>query len=734
MDAMVKDVLERRYLLKDSNGTVIETEDGMYRRVATAVAAAETDTEKWEEMFFQLMASKKFLPNSPTLFNAGKDTQMCAACFVLPIADTMESILKANSDAVRIQKLGGGVGFSFSNIRQAGARVNATDGVASGPVSFMNAIYGFVDVVEQGGMRRGANMGILSVHHPDIEKFIACKSVEGKLSAFNISVAVTDVFMSALCAGTEYDLRDPATGKGCKNIEAKYIWNLICEQAHKTGDPGVVFIDAMNCNDPVPDGILMGPNACSEATLKPYESCFLGSINLTAFVKDDLFDYEALEKTAAICTRFLDDVITVNDYPIPEIAEVTPLSRKIGLGVMGFADVLYALRIPYNSVAATSLAETIMEDVAEATRLASHTLGEERGSFPDIKQSIYDIGSEVIPTVPEQTVGVINMRNAMRNCIAPTGTISMIAECSSGIEPQHALAYNRTVDGKNYDVFPSKAFNDTAHDNNYWGAADNSEDFATLIKSHNGSIQDIDGIPQDVKDVFVVAHDISWEGHVRMQAAFQKHIDMSVSKTVNLPNAATITDVSNAYKLAYELGCKGVTVFRDGCRDNQVINFGTAKKKEDALVPRERPRQTTGTVTKVKTGCGNFYITVANDDHGLCEVFTNLGRGGGCKAQSEATGRLVSLAARAGVDTKAIIKQLRGIRCDACTRVGAEVLSCPDAIGRVIQATVEDSEVGLKPVEKKKDPAYVMCPDCGSSLVRAGGCVECKNCGWSKCN
>jgi len=716
-------VLERRYLKKDENG-VCESPEDMLRRVADTIAAADTaygeDASSTAQAFFDMMDSLKFLPNSPTLMNAGRELGQLSACFVLPVEDSMEGIFDSLKNAAMIHKSGGGTGFSFSRIRPAGASVNSTGGVASGPISFMKVFNASTEAVKQGGTRRGANMGILRVDHPDIMEFISCKSDLTQMTNFNISVGLTEKFMQAVAADKKYDLIDPHTKKKTGSLRAKDVYDTIVEMAWKSGEPGIVFLDRINKDNPVPAaGEIESTNPCGEQPLLPYESCNLGSLNLNAFVKNGAVDYDGLGETVELAVHFLDNVIDVNRYPLDIIAETTKRMRKIGLGVMGFADMLYQLGIPYNSEEAVKLGSDLMAFIQRRARRASEEMGLRRGSFPMFEQSVY------------KERGVKAMRNATVTTIAPTGTISIIAGTSSGIEPVFAISYIRNVMDNDKLVEVHPYFERYARANGFY-----SRELMQEI-ARKGTLHGIDEIPDDVQRVFVTAHDITPEYHIRMQSAFQKSTDNAVSKTVNFPSSATREDVRAAYDLAYELGLKGVTIYRDGSRQGQVLSVGTKKEEEPqaqgALAPRERPEITKGITQKIKIGCGNLYVTVNYDTKGICEVFTNVGRAGGCPSQSEATSRLVSMALRSGVDVNSIIEQLRGIRCHSTLRQkGLKVLSCPDAIGRVLERVVE-LRGGETETAAPNGSGAGKCPECASQMEHEGGCVVCRSCGYSKC-
>ena len=722
-------VLERRYLRKDAQGEVIETPDEMFHRVAQAIASAEliydpkADVKRWEEEFYRLIANLEFLPNSPTLMNAGRELGQLSACFVLPIDDSMESIFDAVKYTALIHKSGGGTGFSFSRLRPEKDRVGSTGGVASGPVSFMRAFDVATDVIKQGGMRRGANMAILNVNHPDIMKFIMAKDDPTAFTNFNLSVAVTNEFMEAVKAGTDYELINPRTKEVVGKLNAKEVFDQIAAMAWKTGDPGVVFIDRINQDNPAPQlGNIESTNPCGEQPLLPYESCNLGSINLARMLRTKNgtteVDYPKLAETVKIVVRFLDNVIDVNKFPLPEIAEMTRKSRKIGLGVMGFADMLIGLGIPYDSEEALKVAANVMHFIHEEACKASAELAKERGVFPAFKGSIYDVP------------GGRKLRNASCTTIAPTGTLSIIVGCSSGIEPLFALSYTRHIlDGAQLlEVNPY--FEEVAKREGFY-----SEELMQQL-ADGAKLRDVEEVPDGVKRLFVTAHEIKPEWHVRMQAAFQKSTDNAVSKTVNFPQEATREDIAKVYMMAYEEGLKGITIYRDRSREAQVLTTGKVEKVEGVgLVPRKRSKVTSGVTERVTTGCGYIYVTVNSDEHGICEVFSSLGKAGGCaSAQLEATCRLISLALRSGVDVASVVRQLRGIRCPSIAwEEGKAVLSCADAIASVLEKHIGgETEPKLEDYGLAKNLAG-QCPDCGNLLVYQEGCFICPSCGYTKC-
>lgn len=727
-------VLERRYLKRNNEGKIIETPEELFMRVAKAIAQVEesfgTPQEEIDQLaqtFYELMCNLDFLPNSPTLMNAGRELGQLSACFVLPVDDSMEAIFDAIKYAALIHKSGGGTGFSFSRLRPKNDMVSSTGGVASGPVSFMKVFNSATQAVIQGGKRRGANMGVLRVDHPDILEFIKAKTDEQELTNFNISVALTDKFMEALVKDEEYELVNPRTGEVAGTLSAKMVFDLIVEGAWKNGDPGVVFIDTVNKYNPTPQlGEIEGTNPCGEVPLLPFESCNLASLNLSRMVTDDgEIDWDKLARTTRILVRFLDNVIEANQYPLPQIEKQTKLSRKIGLGVMGFADMLIQLNIPYNSDEAVALAEKIMCFIQKEGREASVELGEIRGSFPAFPESIY---ADKYPA----------LRNATVTTVAPTGTISIIAGCSSGIEPLFAVCYVRNVLDQDRLLEVHPIFAERIRQYGLY-----SKELMERVAAE-GSIAHIDEIPQELKRIFVTAHDVDPLWHVKIQAAFQKGTDNAVSKTVNLPNSATVEDVREVYHLAYQTGCKGVTVYRDGSRESQVLEVAKKDKPKEVpsgrntILPRKRPQVTHGSTYRVQTGCGNVYVTVNYDDEGLCEVFTQIGKAGGCAAaQAEAISRLVSLALRAGVKVEAIAKHLRGIRCPSPAWQSGEVIcSCPDAIGRVLASTItgHDEACASDDLEDKLLNFQGACPECGSHMRHVDGCAVCIACGYSRCS
>ena len=770
-------VLERRYLKRDEYGNLLEQPRDMFLRVARNIASAEknynkTDKEirEIEKQFFDIMTDLDFLPNSPTLMNAGRELQQLAACFVLPVGDSMSAIFEALKETALIQKSGGGVGYSFSNIRPKNDVVLSTKGVSSGPISFMTVFNAATDTIKQGGTRRGANMGILRVDHPDILEFITAKEDNEKLTNFNISVGVTEAFMKAVENDDEYEVINPRTKEVVSRYKAREVFGKIIYQAWKNGDPGIIFLERLNKDNPTPHiGIIESTNPCGEQPLLPYEACNLGSINLANMIKEDdgivSVDYEKLKSLVKTSVRFLDDVIDVSRYPLEKISAMVKANRKIGLGVMGFADMLIRLGIPYNSEEALEVSKNIMSFINDVSREASRELAAERGPFPNFKGSIYDS--------PEG----YEIRNATTTTIAPTGTLSIIAGCSSGVEPLFAVSFVKNVMDNDKLVEVNPYFEKIAKEEGFY-----TKELMEKIAKH-GSLKDMEEIPSQYRRIFVTAHDIPPVWHVRMQASFQRFTDNAVSKTVNFPNDATVEDVEEVYMLAYRLGCKGITIYRDKSRESQVLvidsgkdtkeklkdaemdevlkgingkkllnadnlqdDYKTAAKEEEYaqlsdsekinIKPRPRPEVTKGMTKKYNIGgCGKLYVTVNSDEHGICEVFTNTGEEG-CAALSAAIGRLISISIRAGIDITSIQKQVRGIRCVTCIADrNSHVLSCPDAIGKAIEFYLKGTN--KFDFDATSGPKSVMiCPEegCGGIMEPEGGCYVCRACGFSKCS
>lgn len=734
-------VLEKRYLKKDESGNITETPEGMFHRVAGAISKAEeaygrteAEVEEVEKEFYRMIADLEFLPNSPTLMNAGRELGQLAACFVLPISDSMESIFETIKHTALIHKSGGGTGFSFSRLRPACDAVQSTNGVSSGPISFMEVFNSATEAIKQGGTRRGANMGCLRIDHPDIINFITSKKDGNKLTNFNISVLLTEEFMEAVEKDEEYDLINPRTRQAVKSLNARKMFDMIVNMAWRNGEPGIIFIDRINKDNPTPKvGEIECTNPCGEQPLLPYEACNLGSINLSMMVNASgtpSIDYMKLGKVVRSAVRFLDDVIDVSVYPLEQIDSMVRANRKIGLGIMGFADMLIMLGIPYDSEQAISVAEEVMKFIENEARQMSVELASERGTFSNFEGSVYD--------VPDG----YRMRNATVTTIAPTGTLSIIAGCSSGVEPLFAVCYVRTVLDGTEMVEVNPMFESIARERGFY-----SEGLMKEI-AKKGTVKGLDDVPKDVQRLFVTAHDIAPMWHIKMQGAFQKYVDNAVSKTVNFPHDATIEDVAEVYRLAYRLGCKGVTVYRDGSREEQVLTVGE-KKREQASGsveqitrgPRPRPVRTSGVTEKVKTGCGSLYVTINEDEEGLCEVFARMGKSGGCaSSQLDAVSRVISAALRAGIPAEAIIKQLRGNVCPSpCWDNGGKVLSCPDAIGIALEHYVKSQQTGEEPEVVSRwsstlDNLVGACPDCGSTVEHDSGCIFCRFCGFSRCS
>lgn len=757
-------VLSKRYLKKDNDGNPCEETGDMFFRVAENIAQADkiydkaANTDNVIKEFYTMMANLDFLPNSPTLMNAGRPLQQLSACFVLPVEDSMDSIFETLKNTALIHKSGGGTGFSFSRLRPSNDSVRSTNGVSSGPVSFMQVFNAATEAIKQGGTRRGANMGMLRIDHPNILDFITCKDITTNLTNFNISVALTKEFMQAVEENKDYNLYNPRTKEVAGKLNAREVFDKIVTQAWKNGEPGIVFIDRMNDFNPTPEiGMIESTNPCGEQPLLPYEACNLGSINLSHFIKDGDVDWGKLEKTVRSAVHFLDNVIDMNNYPIDKIGITTRSNRKIGLGVMGWADMLFELGIPYNSDEAVILAEKVMSFIEEKSHKMSEEMALKRGAFPNFTKSIYKDKNPI--------------RNATTTTIAPTGTIGLIADASGGVEPLFGLVYKRAncLDKAEMYII-NRHFEKAVKDAGIY-----SEELMDKI-AKEGTIQHMDEIPEKIKKVFVTAHDITPADHIKMQAAFQKYVDNAVSKTVNFTHDATKEDVRQAYVLSYKLGCKGVTVYRDGSRQDQVLISSSTNSSSSTPAPasteqktastgkivKRRPRRVIGSTLLMHTGCGKMYVTINEDEEGnIFEVFTQLGKSGGCiSTQTEAIARLISLGLRSGVDPHKIVEQLKGIRCPSPTLTeGGAILSCPDAIAKAIESYLAEKEnpdlfnnqissSSAKSVsnssntEVKKytskasgnsEGACPQCPECGEMLEFAEGCVVCKSCGYSKC-
>ncbi|MEX1256161.1 MAG: vitamin B12-dependent ribonucleotide reductase [Gemmatimonadota bacterium] len=810
-------VLARRYLTKDEEGNPTEAPETMFWRVARVVAEEDRDfgaspaaVEELARQFYDLMTTGKFEPNSPTLMNAGRPLGQLSACFVLPVDDALSNGESGIYDTLKAMALvhqsGGGTGFSFSRIRPAGDTVRSTMGVASGPVSFMRLYDASTEVVKQGGTRRGANMGILRVDHPDIRAFITCKDDTSQITNFNISVAITDEFMEAVRNDSEYDLVSPRSGKVFGSENAREIFGLIVHGAWKTGEPGVFFIDRANEFNPVPHlGSYEATNPCGEQPLLPYDVCNLGSINVGKFVRADAerfddpagkVDWSALARVVHLSVHFLDNVIDANRYPLEQITRLAQEIRRVGLGVMGWADLLVRVGVPYDSEDGVDMAREVMEFVNEQSRLASERLAESRGVFPAWEGSIW--GPD--PTCARRDDGSrIRPQRRLRNCnlttVAPTGTISIFAGCSGGIEPLFAVAFMRNQAGA---LMPdvNEDFVRLAKEGGWY-----SDELMERIASE-GHIH-FEEVPEELQRVFVTSHDIAPEWHVRMQAAFQDHTDSAISKTTNFSNEATEKDVREIYELAFRLGCKGVTVYRDGSRPMQVLSTGKTGKSEVAdreraalesqladareeahrlrvdlersrrereerdeearagRHKRQRPEMLRGRTVKMNSPLGDLYVTINEDESGRAfEVFCTLGKAGGAAmADTEAIGRLASLALRSGIPITAVRDQLRGISCDRAVGIGPnKVLSAPDAVAQAIERYLAEREgvqeelsilspapvgtaSGTRPeagstrMAAQMDQSYLgSCPECGTGqLAYEEGCVKCHVCGYSEC-
>ncbi len=775
-------VLNKRYLRRDSSGEIVETPEGMLRRVAHAIAKPERqygtgeDAIQAEEDFYSIMTTLEFVPNSPTLMNAGTGAGTLSACFVMGLNDSMDGIMTTAKETAMVQKFGGGTGFALSEIRPKGSGIRTTHGKSCGPIAVLKHLSSVSKLVTQGGKRDGANMAVMDVHHPDILEFIECKHVEGEISNFNISVGASDEFMEAVKAGTSYALRtkeDPSdpdsTIVEVGRMDAREVFDKIIAGAWRNGEPGLIFLDRVNRDNPTPHlGPMTATNPCGEQPLLPFESCNLGSINLSKFLIDvagvPTIDYPRLREVVRVATRFLDNVIDANIYSVDKIENVTRSTRKIGLGVMGFADLLAMMHISYASEEGLELGRGIMRFIREESDKRSSELADERGVFPAFKGSKYD--------APDQP----RMRNACRLTVAPTGTISMIAGCSSGVEPLFSLSYHKhNILGGESLIYVDQGFERAAQDGGFY-----SDELMGYL-ADGGSLQERDDVPEWAKQAFVTAADISPETHVRMQAAFQESVDSGISKTINFPNSATDEDVTKAYQMAWELGCKGITVYRSGSRDAEVLTAGQDKSKDEEvldavttipegyLVPRERPITVSGVTERVRTGHGTMFVTVNFDESGNpFELFTTLGKAGGCdSAQLDAISRLVSLALRSNVDPDEILDNLRGITCCPAWDGGTLVRSAPDGAALALSRHLKGHATPTTPPEASTEPLALfpgdaqpktetnggngngngnsqptikasinvsLCPDCSvGNLVFQEGCARCMDCGYTKC-
>lgn len=733
-------VLEKRYFKKDANGSSLEGGRELFWRVAAAIASEESKypsspykTDQLAKEFYDLMTSWKFLPNSPTLMNAGTALGQLSACFVLPVGDSIEEIFDAVKHAAMIHKSGGGTGFSFSRIRPKDSRVGSTGGVASGPLSFLRIFNTATEQIKQGGTRRGANMGIMRVDHPDIMDFIRAKEREGDFNNFNLSIALTEEFMKSVEDNEDYPLVNPHDKQITGHLNARKVFEILVQKAWESGDPGIVFIDRINRDNPTPmQGEIESTNPCGEQPLLPYEACNLGSVNLARFFKkpkkgsakedlspDTCIDWDELRRVIHLSVRFLDNVIDASRFPIPLIETNVHKNRKIGLGVMGWADLLFLLEIPYDSEQAINLAGRLMKFMRDEGRDASRMLAQERGPFPAYDESIFAAHQEG------------PYRNATITTIAPTGTLSILAGCSSGVEPLFALCFARNVmDGERL-VETNPYFEQALKDNNSYS------DTLMEAVAAKGSIKDMDYLPESMRKVFITAMDIEPVWHLRMQAAFQEYTDNAVSKTVNLPNSASIDDIRNIYWMAYQLGCKGVTVYRDGCKSIQVLYTGEGQKsnaedREDAATVRDRPDLIYGFTQKVQTGLGTMYVTINEVDGRPFELFVTIGKSGhSITAKAEAIGRLVSLALRSGIEVSEIVKQIKGIGGEhPVFQKKGLLLSIPDAIAWILENRYLSNQA---PISGGNSLGKQICPDCGSELVFQEGCHLCPSCAYSKC-
>jgi ribonucleoside-diphosphate reductase alpha chain len=745
-------LLKRRYLLKDAGGQVSETPEQMYTRVATATASVDLryglpadEVRRRAEIWRDMMADGRFLPNTPTLVNAGKPNGQLSACFVLRVGDSIPEIFEALSQMAVIQKSGGGTGFAFDELRPSGDLVASSGGMTTGPIVFMGVFDVATGGIQQGSHRRGANIGLMNVSHPDIAMFINAKRSAHSLRNFNLSVKVHNQFIDKLIRnrGTTHVVENPrdkrqyiipktvdpssyrlqdltpvgADPGSCYSVGD--IWDMIVRNAHATGEPGVLYIDRVNEDNPTPHlGRINATNPCGEQPLLDFEACNLGSLNISKFVLPDRsgMDWSRLQEAISHAVRFLDNVIDANHWPLPQVEEISCGNRKIGLGIMGFADTLILLGMRYDSDEAIGFGRRLGEFLREHAHRASQELAGEKGRFPNWDGSVW------------QTEHNKPMRNATCTTIAPTGSISLIAGCSSGIEPvfRHACL-RRALDGSEFtQLHPLLERLGTEQG---WLT---EQVRAELMAGADP--KDIRQIPRSLSGILVTAHEIAPEWHVYMQAALQDSIDNAVSKTVNLPGSATVEDVDRVFRLAYDRRCKGITVYRDNSRPEQVLSAlrGPERRVGAKPGPRPRPRVTTGTTSKFRMGCGTLFVTVNRDDEGVCEVFANLGKAGGCPSQSEATCRAVSTALRSGVDPEVVIDQLSGIRCLSAAvarkaNKGVDVLSCPDAIARALKEAIGALDIG------PASPFRETCEECGRPMRREANCAVCDYCGDSKC-
>jgi len=751
LSSNARTVLERRYLLRDAAGEVVETPEGLLARVAEAIAAVEPAEQQaeWAQRFYDVMASLRFLPNSPTLMNAGTAQGTLAACFVLPVDDSLDSIMHTAYAAAMVQKYGGGTGFSLSHLRAEGQPIASTHGAACGPVSVLHHYDDVSRLVTQGGKREGANMAILRVDHPDIRAFIHAKDDGESAQRFNISVGVTDAFMAAVAEGGSIALVDPHTGAVTGHEDTRALFDDIARSAWQTGDPGLVFLDEINRHNPTPAlGAIESTNPCGEVPLLPWEACTLGSIHVARFWNPDAgdLDWEGLRETVRVAVRFLDDVVEASEFPLPEIREAVRGNRKIGLGTMGFADLLIAAGIAYDSEAALALAGRLSREIGRAADEASRALGEDKGVFPNWERSVY-ADAAVQPERPRY-------RNATRTCIAPTGTIAIIAGASSGIEPLFSLAhYRRMGDGT---LLPevSERFIEAARAGGF-----DSEELRSYLAA-GGHLGQRDDVPSEVRRRFATAHEVTPEWHVRMQAAFQAHTDLAVSKTVNLPREASVEDVASVYRLAHELGCKGVTVYRDGSRELQVLAHGLpsaeAAPSTDRAAGREAsmdrgaaaephrrhlPDERRALTHKFRVGEQEGYVTVGLFDDGTPgEVFMKMAKEGStASGLMDAVALLTSIALQYGVSLDKLADKLEHTRFEPHGLTGNPDIpvatSVLDYVFRWLRLHFGIEGRGGEPIEPPSAPAPsgLLCPECGLGLDYLEGCLVCRSCGYSKC-
>ena len=761
-------VLEKRALKKNKKGEVVETPEQLVRRTARVIASADKiykvpkkEIEQLEEDFYDILSKLEFL-SGQALRNTAEEKLTFSACFVLPITDSMEGIMEAMTENVLVHKATGGTGFNFSHLRSRNSKVGSTGEIASGPISFLKAFDATQETIRTKGGRKQGSMAILNIDHPDVEEFICAKDEEGILSNFNISVGANGKFMKAVQEDKELSLVDPYTNKVVKKIDARILFDKIVDHAWKSGDPGLIFLDRVERDNPTPSlGKLEATNPCGEQPLLPYESCNLGSIVLSKIlkeVKNDVYeiDYEKLKRTVHLAVHFLDNTIDLNHFPLEKIEELTKANRKIGLGVMGFADMLIKMNIPYNSEKAVEIAEEVMKFISEQAHTASQELAKQKGSFANFKKSVW----------PDK--GMKHMRNAAVTTIAPTGYTSIVANCSSGIEPLFALVYKRQSSlGGVEQIEVNSLFEQRAKKQGFY-----TPELMKKIEQ-KGSVQEFGEVPDDIKKVFAISHDISPEWDLKIQAAFQKYTDNAVSKTINFPKEATRGDVAKVYQMAYDLGCKGITIYRYGSKETQVLSTGDGSSKSvkvvpaSTLTPRERPNVTRGSTYKIKTAYGNLYVTINDDKNGKpFEVFATIGKAGGFfAAKSEAICRMISLSLRSGIAPKDVIEQLKGIRgpMPSWGKKGM-ILSIPDAIAQVFEEHLQKEQQQLsldykqaepEPAEKRIQEEDITpgssnsqsevkaniadmglapeCPDCGSVLEFGEGCMVCRSCGYSKC-